>query len=111
MFFSKEKNKLIIMKLKEKGLQLQLSDDEIQLKSKILEGKKILASGRLSHFKRDEIMDFVAAHGGSYNKSVSKNLDFIIEGEEMGPSKKEKAEKLGIPLISEATFLEMFKTK
>jgi DNA ligase (NAD+) len=111
LFFSKEKNRLIIKKLKEKGLQLQLSDDEIQLESKVLEGKKILASGRLTHFKRDEIMDFVAAHGGTYNKSVSKNLDFIIEGEEMGPSKKGKAEKLGIPLISEATFLEMFKTK
>jgi DNA ligase (NAD+) len=111
MFFSKEKNQVIINKLKEKGLQLQLSDDETQQKSNVLEGKKILASGRLNHFKRDEIMDFVAAHGGTYNKSVSKNLDFIIEGEEMGPSKKEKAEKLGIPLISEVSFLEMFKTK
>ncbi|AKP53640.1 NAD-dependent DNA ligase LigA [Cyclobacterium amurskyense] len=107
LFFSKEKNRMIIDKLKAKGLQFQLSEKETQLESTILEGKKILASGRLNHFKRDEIMDFVASHGGTYSKSVSKNLDFIIEGEEMGPSKKEKARKLNIPLISEESFLEM----
>ena len=111
LFFSKEKNRRIIDKLKEKGLQFQLSAEETRLESTILEGKKILASGRLNHFKRDEIMDFVAAHGGTYSKSVSRNLDFIIEGEEMGPSKKEKAEKLKIPLISEESFLEMCAKK
>ena len=52
-------------------------------------------------------MDFVVSHGGTYSKSVSKNLDFIIEGEDMGPSKKEKAEKLNIPLISEESFIKM----
>lgn len=63
LFFAKEKNKLIIKKLKEKGLQFQLSSEETQLESTILEGKKILASGRLNHFKRDEIIDFIASHG------------------------------------------------
>jgi DNA ligase (NAD+) len=52
-------------------------------------------------------VDFVQAHGGQYIQTVSKNLDFIIEGEEMGPSKKEKAQKLGVPLITEAEFLKM----
>jgi DNA ligase (NAD+) len=110
LFFAKKKNKSIIKKLKEKGLQFQLSSEETQLESNILEGKKILASGRLNHFKRDEIIDFISAHGGTYSKSVSKNLDFIIEGEEMGPSKKEKAEKLNIPLISEESFIKMCTT-
>ncbi|WP_339900811.1 NAD-dependent DNA ligase LigA [uncultured Cyclobacterium sp.] len=110
LFFAKEKNKSIIKKLKEKGLQFQLSSEETQLESTILEGKKILASGRLIHFKRDEIIDFIASHGGTYSKSVSKNLDFIIEGEDMGPSKKEKAEKLNIPLISEESFIKMCTT-
>ena len=59
------------------------------------------------HFKRDEIKDTVIAHGGQYISSVSKNLDFIIEGEDMGPSKKEKAQKLGVPMISEEEFLKM----
>ena len=110
MFFAKEKNKSIIRKLKEKGLQFQLSSEETQLESTVLEGKKILASGRLNHFKRDEIIDFIASHGGTYSKSVSKNLDFIIEGEDMRPSKKEKAEKLNIPLISEESFIKMCTT-
>ncbi|WP_416171387.1 BRCT domain-containing protein [Algoriphagus boritolerans] len=70
-------------------------------------GKRILASGKLQNFKRDEIVKFVQAHGGQYISSVSKNMDFIIEGEEMGPSKKEKAQKLGVPLISEEEFLRM----
>jgi DNA ligase (NAD+) len=77
------------------------------LESEILKGKKILASGKLNHFKRDEIIDFVQSHGGTYVKSVSKNIDYIIEGEDMGPSKKEKAAKLGIPLISEEEFLNI----
>ncbi|SHM91416.1 DNA ligase (NAD+) [Cyclobacterium lianum] len=110
-FFSDEKNQLIIQRLKEKGLQFELTEDAGKKESDKLAGKKILASGKLNHFKRDEIIDFIEAHGGTYSKSVSKNLDFIIEGEDMGPSKKEKAEKLGIPLLSEADFLKMCSTK
>ncbi len=52
-------------------------------------------------------MSLIESQGGTYVSSVSKNLDFIIEGEDMGPSKKEKAEKLGIKLISEREFLTM----
>ena len=77
------------------------------MESETLKGKKILASGKLYHFKRDEIIDFVQSHGGTYVKSVSKNIDFIIEGEDMGPSKKDKATKLGIPLITEDEFLKI----
>ena len=68
---------------------------------------KILASGKFNHFKRDEIIDFIESQGGTYVKSVSKSLDFIVEGEEMGPSKKEKAQKLNIKLVSEEEFLKM----
>ncbi len=109
-FFNNEKNAEIIRRLKEKGLQFEMEESGIRLESRALEGKKILASGRLNHFKRDEIIDFIESHGGSYVKSVSKNLDFIVEGEEMGPSKKEKALKLRIPLITEEAFLEICKT-
>ncbi|WP_439482213.1 NAD-dependent DNA ligase LigA [Cyclobacterium plantarum] len=110
-FFSNKRNQHIIRHLKEKGLRFELIEEERKNESQRLAGKKILASGKLNHFKRDEIIDFIEAHGGSYSKSVSKNLDFIIEGEEMGPSKKEKAVKLGIPLISEEEFLKMCSTK
>ncbi|MBD3630938.1 NAD-dependent DNA ligase LigA [Cyclobacterium sp.] len=110
-FFSNKRNRHIIRHLKEKGLRFELIEEERRNESQQLAGKKILASGKLNHFKRDEIIDFIESHGGSYSKSVSKNLDFIIEGEEMGPSKKEKAVKLGIPLISEEEFLKMCSTK
>lgn len=109
-FFNNKKNTDIIRRLMEKGLQFELAESTINLESRALEGKKILASGRLNHFKRDEIIDFIESHGGTYVKSVSKNLDFIVEGEEMGPSKKEKALKLGIQLISEEALLDICKT-
>lgn len=106
-YFSKNENLIIIKRLKEKGLHFEIHEEEKKLQSNALEGKKILASGKLNHFKRDEIIDFIEANGGQYLKAVSKSLDFIIEGEDMGPSKKEKAEKLGIKMISEEEFLRM----
>jgi DNA ligase (NAD+) len=106
-FFAQEENLEHIERLKTRGLHFEIQEDENTPKSQALAGKRILASGKLENFKRDEIKDFVQAHGGQYISAVSKNLDFIIEGEGMGPSKKEKAEKLGVPMISEAEFLKM----
>lgn len=108
-YFAEKRNIEIINKLRTQGIQFESNKEETILVSSKLEGKKILASGKLNHFKRDEIVDFIQSHGGMYVKSVSKNIDFIIEGGDMGPSKKEKASKLGIPLITEEDFLEMVK--
>ncbi|WP_192346215.1 NAD-dependent DNA ligase LigA [Algoriphagus sp. Y33] len=106
-FFEQSKNQEIIARLKSFGLKFEIEKSESKQLGNSLEGKRILASGKLTHFKRDEIKDTVIAHGGQYISSVSKNLDFIIEGEDMGPSKKEKAQKLGVPMISEEEFLKM----
>ncbi|GMQ24628.1 hypothetical protein Aoki45_13100 [Algoriphagus sp. oki45] len=106
-FFAQQENLDHISRLKANGLKFEIEQREEKVLGNALAGKRILASGKLQNFKRDEIVDFVLAHGGQYISSVSKNLDFIIEGEEMGPSKKEKAQKLGIPLISEEEFLKM----
>lgn len=106
-FFAQPKNQEIITRLKGFGLNFEVDESESVKLGNSLEGKRILASGKLIHFKRDEIKDAVIAHGGQYISSVSKNLDFIIEGEDMGPSKKEKAQKLGVPMISEDEFLKM----
>lgn len=106
-FFAQPENLENINRLKAQGLKFEIEQRESTQLGTALAGKRILASGKLQNFKRDEIVDFVQAHGGQYISSVSKNLDFIIEGEEMGPSKKEKAQKLGIPLISEEEFLKM----
>ncbi len=106
-FFSQSENLDHIAKLQGHGLKFEIEQKESTPLGNALEGKRILASGKLQNFKRDEIVDFVQSHGGQYISSVSKNLDFIIEGDEMGPAKKEKATKLGVPLISEEEFLKM----
>ena len=106
-FFAQPENLEHIARLKAQGLKFEIEERESTQLGTALAGKRILASGKLQNFKRDEIVDFVQAHGGQYISSVSKNLDFIIEGEEMGPSKKEKAQKLGVPLISEEEFLRL----
>lgn len=106
-YFQDPENLDMIERLKGFGLKFELEEEVKVLQSNALAGKKILASGKLNHFKRDEIIEFVESHGGQYLKSVSKALDFIIEGEDMGPSKKEKAEKLGVKMISEEEFLQM----
>ena len=106
-FFANAENLEIISRLKNHGLKFEIEQSESSQLGDQLAGKRILASGKLEHFKRDEIKDTVIAHGGQYISSVSKNLDFIIEGADMGPSKKEKAQKLGVPMISEEEFLKM----
>lgn len=106
-FFGQQENLSIIERLKAQGLKFESKQEAPIFANNSLENLKILASGRLNYFKRDEIVSFIESQGGTYVSSVSKNLDFIIEGEDMGPSKKEKAEKLGIKLISEKEFLTM----
>ncbi|MBD8491330.1 NAD-dependent DNA ligase LigA [Echinicola sp. CAU 1574] len=107
-FFAQETHLQMVERLRAHGLHFEIKEEDLpQLESNNLEGMKILASGKLNHFKRDEIIDVITANGGTYVKSVSKSLSFIIEGEDMGPSKKEKAEKLGVKLISEAEFMQM----
>lgn len=110
-YFKDPENLKLIERLKAHGLKFEVDAAEKALESETLKGLKILASGKLNHFKRDEIIDFVEANGGQYLKAVSKSLDFIIEGEDMGPSKKEKAEKLGIKMISEEEFLQLVGKK
>lgn len=106
-YFSEKSNIVMIQRLRQTGLNFEVSEVEKELMGNSLDGMKILASGKLNHFKRDEIIDFIEANGGQYLKAVSKGLDFIIEGEDMGPSKKEKAQKLGVKMISEEEFLRM----
>lgn len=106
-FFAQTENLEVIERLRAQGLRLESDPDENIVTGDKLAGLKILASGKFNHFKRDEIITFIESQGGTYVKSVSKSLDFIIQGEDMGPSKKEKAQALGVQLISEEEFLKM----
>jgi DNA ligase (NAD+) len=73
-----------------------------------LNGKKVLISGVFEKYSRKELTEIIINLGGQASSSVSKNLSFILAGDKMGPSKKEKAQSLGIPLIDEETFIDQY---
>lgn len=103
-FFSKEKNLDLVRKLKEAGLSLEQEQD--QLLSKALEGKKIVLTGTLPTYTRQEAKELIEKHGGSTTSSVSKNTDYVLVGESPG-SKLEKAQKLDVPVLDENAFKKL----
>ncbi|MCB9190359.1 MAG: NAD-dependent DNA ligase LigA [Flavobacteriales bacterium] len=105
-FFADERNRIIIQRLKDHGLQFEMEETEGPV-SNVLEGKSFVVSGVFSQFSRDEIKAEVERHGGKNVSSISKNTDYVLAGDKMGPSKLKKAEDLGIPIISEEDFVEM----
>ena len=85
------------------------SADERLAVPQVLEGKTIVISGTFSEHSRDEYKQMIEDYGGKNSGSVSKKTDFILAGENMGPAKLEKAQSLGVQVISEQEFLEMIK--
>lgn len=96
--------------LREAGVQLSLSEDKLRPKGTSLEGKQIVISGTFSHHSRDEYKEIIEQNGGKNVGSISKKTSFVLAGENMGPAKYEKCQKLGIPIINEAAFLDMLNT-
>lgn len=107
-FFMQIENLEMIVRLRESGLQFALREEEAMPLSNILEGKSIVVSGVFS-IPRDEMKQLIEKHGGKNVSSISKNTDFVLAGEKMGPEKRKKAENLGIPILSEEDFLAMIK--
>jgi DNA ligase (NAD+) len=105
-FFADERNGAIVERLRQYGLKLEVEESN-ELTSNILEGKLFVVSGVFSQFSRDEIKAAVEQHGGKNVSSISKKTDYVLAGDKMGPSKLQKAEDLGIPIISEEDFLGM----
>ena len=108
-YFNELHNLEIIQRLREAGVQMESSEEQAQPASDVLQGKSIVISGVFQHHSRDEYKAMIEAHGGKNVGSVSKKTSFILAGENMGPEKRKKAEDLGVPLISEAEFLEMIE--
>lgn len=100
-FFQKEKNQELVQKLKDAGLALE--QEQAQLLSKKLEGKKIVLTGTLPTYTRNEAKELIEKHGGTTTSSVSKNTDYVLEGESAG-SKLDKAKQLGITVWTEDEF-------
>ena len=93
--------------LKQKGLTFAVSEEDASKRTNLLEGKSIVVSGVFSKMSRDDIKTLIEDNGGKNTSSVSKNTSFVVAGENMGPSKLAKAEKLGIELFSEDDFLKL----
>ena len=101
-----EDNKHLIHRLKLAGLHFESTSNNNE-QDGALAGKKIVVSGVFERFSRNEIKDLIEQHGGENSSSISSKTDYIIAGDQMGPSKKSKAEQLGIPLLSENEFIEL----
>lgn len=106
-FFSNEKNKAIIEKLKATGLQFELSEEQQQGGSDKLKDLTFVISGVFAKHSRDQYKEMIELHGGKNSGSISKKTSFVLAGDNMGPEKLKKAESLGIKLINEDEFLEM----
>ncbi|MBD3616468.1 MAG: NAD-dependent DNA ligase LigA [Gracilimonas sp.] len=103
-FFNNEKNKAIVKRLGEHGLQFEKEEEEQA--SNIFEGKKFVLTGSLPTYTRKEAADLIEKHGGKTSSSVSGNTDYVLAGESAG-SKLDKAQELGVPILDEAKFREM----
>lgn len=106
-YFNNPVNVEIISRLREYGLQMSLSEDQLQAATDKLRGKSIVISGVFSRHSRDEYKRIIEQNGGKNAGSISGKTSFILAGDNMGPSKLQKAEKLGIPVVDEDTFLGM----
>ena len=106
-YFADERNRAMVSRLKEYGLQMQISEDRQITRTNRLNGQIFVISGTFTLHSRDEYKSMIEQHGGKNSGSISGKTDYILAGDNMGPSKLEKAEKLGIKIINETDFLKL----
>lgn len=104
-YFADEKNKNILEKLRSAGLRFEVEDKVCT--SNALAGKNIVISGKFEGRSRDDMKALVEEHGGKNLAAVSANVDFIVAGDNMGPAKRQKAEKLGVKILTEDEFMAL----
>lgn len=110
-FFRKDENNREIDRLKKAGLQFESSAKEPEKESDVLGNKSFVISGTFINHERDQLQEIILKNGGRILSGVSGKLDYLLAGENMGPSKLEKAQKLGVKIISEADFEKMLTGK
>ena len=108
-YFHDEENLRIVNRLRDYGLQMQLSESQMTPSSDKLAGMSIVISGVFAHHSRDEYKLLIEQNGGKNVGSISGKTSFILAGENMGPSKLEKAQKLGVKIMNEEEFLDLIK--
>ncbi|NEW80401.1 MAG: NAD-dependent DNA ligase LigA [Gelidibacter sp.] len=97
----------LIDRLKTYGVQLEVTAESQVGKTSILSGKTFVVSGVFTHFERNDLKKSIEDNGGKVASAISKKTDYVVAGENMGPSKREKAEDLGVPIISETDYLKL----
>lgn len=108
-YFASEENRALIRRLQEAGLQFSLSEEQLSEHSDTLNGQSIVISGVFAHHSRDEYKRMIEQHGGKNVGSISGKTSFILAGSNMGPAKLDKANKLGVRIVSEDEFLAMLR--
>ncbi|MBR2492247.1 MAG: NAD-dependent DNA ligase LigA [Paludibacteraceae bacterium] len=108
-YFKEPTNRELVERLRSYGLQMEISKDKAALKTDKLSGKIIVISGTFEKHSREELKELIELNGGKNSSSISSKTSFILAGDNMGPAKEEKANKLGIKMISEDEFLELIK--
>lgn len=106
-YFADERNRTLVNRLKEYGLQMSVPEEKLANRSEKLKGLSIVISGTFARHSRDEYKAMIEQHGGKNSGSVSGKTDYILAGDNMGPAKLEKAAKLGVKIINEDEFLNM----
>lgn len=107
LYFANQVNLRLIERFKTAGLQLCRTEENIKEYTNKLAGKSIVISGIFTHHSRDEYKDLIEKNGGKNVGSISAKTSFVLAGENIGPSKLEKANKIGIPIVSEDDFLKL----
>ncbi|AWG26609.1 NAD-dependent DNA ligase LigA [Flavobacterium kingsejongi] len=108
-FFENAENQLLIQRLKEYGVQLEMAQQKENASDKFA-GKTFVVSGVFSVYSRDELKNAIEDNGGKVGSSISAKTNYVIAGENMGPAKLEKAVKLNVPIISENDFIQMLES-
>ena len=106
-YFSNASNRELVRRLRETGLQLYRTEEDLSRYTDKLAGQSIVISGVFTHHSRDEYKDLIEKHGGKNVGSISAKTSFILAGENMGPAKLEKANKLGVKIMNEEEFLKL----
>lgn len=108
-YFANEKNRILVERLRQSGLKLEADEEDLSGYSDKLKGMSIVISGVFARHSRDEYKALIEKHGGKNAGSISKKTSFILAGDNMGPSKLEKAQQLNIPIKDENEFLAMIE--
>jgi DNA ligase (NAD+) len=108
-FFSSEENRYIVERLKSHGIQLEISAEKLANQTDKLKGMSIVVSGVFETLSRNELKKLIEDNGGKVSSSISSKTSYLVAGDKMGPSKRTKAENLGIKILSESDFLEILK--